>query len=174
MRASDAVAMLEGVDLASGGSTTWADLGSGDGTFTRALASRLAPGSVIHAVDHDEQALRAIPARVGDTAIRTHAADFTAHPWPFRDLDGILMANSLHYVARPAEFIRGCAPYLRSGRFVVVEYDTKRANPWVPHPLDRDALAAAFRRAGYTSIRFLGSRPSIYRRAALYSAVIEP
>jgi len=31
--------------------TTWADLGCGDGTFTRALATLLPPGGVIHAMD---------------------------------------------------------------------------------------------------------------------------
>jgi trans-aconitate methyltransferase len=39
----------------------WADLGCGDGTFTTALASLLAPDSVIHAVDKNRRALRQLP-----------------------------------------------------------------------------------------------------------------
>src|SRR5690348_3116034 len=33
------------------GPAVWADFGAGDGTFTRALAERLGPGSRIYAVD---------------------------------------------------------------------------------------------------------------------------
>jgi hypothetical protein len=33
-------------------------------------------------------------------------------------------------------------------------------------------LIALFSAAGYSTIRFLGSRPSVYRRAALYAALV--
>jgi hypothetical protein len=33
-------------------------------------------------------------------------------------------------------------------------------------------LTALFGAAGYSTIRFLGSRPSVYRRAALYAALV--
>ena len=52
------------------------------------------------------------------------------------------------------------------------EYDTERANRWVPYPIGRERLAAVFGAAGYTSIRMLGSRQSIYRRAPLYAAAV--
>jgi hypothetical protein len=57
-------------------------------------------------------------------------------------------------------------------RFIVVEYDSNRANPWVPHPINRARLAALFEAAGYSSFRLLGSRPSVYHRAPLYAAMI--
>ena len=173
MRLPDAIDMLRGGPPADRPST-WADLGCGDGTFTRALSTLLAPGSLIHAVDRDARALRGIPGQTNGTVIETHAADFTVLPWPFQELDGILMANSLHYVQAQEAFVQNAASSLSTRRFLVVEYDTTRANPWVPHPLDRHALAALFRHAGYGTIRFLASRPSLYRRAGLYSALIEP
>jgi len=54
----DAVALIrEAVPRAAG---TWADLGAGDGTFTRALARLLGLNSRIYAVDRDAQALAAL------------------------------------------------------------------------------------------------------------------
>ena len=169
----DAVAMFEGSDLAAAGPTRWADLGCGSGRFTLALAERLAPGSIIHAMDRDARALARIDTDHRNARIQTHRGDFTKQPWPFTDLDGILMANSLHYIEHRHAFIRECQPRLRrSHRFLIVEYDTDKANPWVPYPLSQNALADLFRDAGYTSFRTLGSRPSLYHRAPLYAALV--
>jgi trans-aconitate methyltransferase len=173
MQLDDAVALLaDSGRLASLGATTWADLGCGTGTFTLALAERLAAGSTIHAMDQDRAALRALPAERHDVRIVAHRGDFTRPAWPFAGLDGILMANSLHYVEHQARFIRACEPHMQSRRFLIVEYDTDAANRWVPYPLSRSALTSLFNAAGYSSIAFLGSRPSVYRRAALYGALV--
>jgi hypothetical protein len=83
------------------------------------------------------------------------------------------MANSLHYVRNQAAFIRRCESQMKPERqFVVVEYDTDEANRWVPYPVSRTTLAVLFKGAGYSSISVLSSRPSVYRRAALYAALI--
>lgn len=175
MRHRDAVAMLEPAQLDGAGPTVWADLGSGDGTFTRALAERLATGSTIHAMDRSRWALARLPAAHHGVRIEAHRGDFTIEPWPFEPLDGILMANALHYVRDQIAFIRRCDGHLRPRRrFVIVEYDTDAANRWVPYPVGRAALATCFAAAGYTSIEILGSRPSIYRAAPLYAALVAP
>jgi SAM-dependent methyltransferase len=169
----DAIEMLADSKVDALGPTTWADLGCGDGTFTLALATLLAAGSTIHAMDRDSSALRGIPSTHNDVRINTHRGDFTKRTWPFADLDGILMANSLHYVADQAAFIRACEERMTSKRrFLIVEYDTNDASRWVPNPLSQARLTAMFASAGYSSVRILGSRPSIYRRASLYAAVI--
>jgi len=166
--------MLADSGLASLGPTTWADLGCGDGTFTRALARVLASGSIIHAIDVDAVALRTIPSEHGGVRIITHRGDFVKQPWPFADLDGVLMANSLHYVENQAAFIQGCESRMKPRRrFLIVEYDTNQASRWVPYPLGQATLTALFTRAGYSSVAVLGSRSSIYRRAPLYAALIE-
>jgi methylase of polypeptide subunit release factors len=95
---SDAIEMLSDSGIETPCATTWADLGCGDGTFTLALASLLAAGSTIHAMDRDASALQNIPPEHHGVRIQTHYGDFTRQPWPFARLDGILMANSLHYV----------------------------------------------------------------------------
>jgi trans-aconitate methyltransferase len=172
MRLRDAVEMLGGSGVGALGPTVWADLGCGDGTFTLALADLLAAGSAIHAMDLDGSALRKIPSTHKDVRITTYRADFTAPAWPFDHVDGILMANSLHYVRDQAAFIRGCEARMTTRRFLIVEYDTDRANAWVPYPVSRHRLSELFAAAGYSSIRLLSSRPSVFRRAALYAALI--
>jgi trans-aconitate methyltransferase len=172
MRLRDAVNLLEdGVDAR--GPATWADLGCGNGTFTLALADLLASGSTIHAMDLDASALRRIPPAHKNVRIATHHGDFTRQNWPFGDLDGILMANSLHYVADQAGFIRACEAHMASPRaFLIVEYDTSQASRWVPYPLNQARLRVLFEGAGYRSVRVLRSRPSIFRRAPLYAAAV--
>ena len=173
MRLADAVQMLSTSALHELGRATWADLGCGDGTFTLALAEVLAPGSLIHAIDRDASALKRIPATHGNVEIKTQVGDFTRQPWPFDGLDGILMANSLHYIEDQPAFIRRCVSRMQpSGRFLIVEYDTRAANRWVPHPVGAAALVDLFEGVGYSSIRMLSSRPSLYRRAPLYAALV--
>jgi len=178
VRIRDAVEMISGGVAHFGVSApapgVWADLGCGDGTFTRALAQLLAPGGVVHAVDLDDAALANIRAERNGAAIIKHHADFTRMPWPFEGrLDGILMANSLHYVREQEGFVSEIDSRLKDdGRLIVVEYDFDRPNRWVPYPVSRRRLTALFAAAGYASPQWLGSRPSVYQRGELYAALI--
>jgi SAM-dependent methyltransferase len=173
VRLHDAIDLLTDSGVGALGPTTWADLGCGTGTFTLALADLLSPGSAIHAMDRDSRALRHIPARHKSIRITTHHGDFTRKVWPFVNLDGILLANSLHYVDDPATFIRACEPLMTvPRRFLIVEYDTDESGRWVPYPVSQVRLRLLFADAGYSSIRMLRSRPSVYRRAALYAALV--
>jgi SAM-dependent methyltransferase len=173
VRLRDAIEMLADSGVGALGPTTWADLGCGTGTFTLALADLLSPGSAIHAMDRDGRALRHIPPWHKNISITTHHGDFTHGVWPFANLDGILLANSLHYVDDQATFIRACEPRMTGRRrFVIVEYDTDESSRWVPHPVSPARLTSLFTDAGYSSIRMLCSRPSVYRRAALYAALV--
>jgi trans-aconitate methyltransferase len=174
MRQSRAVDLLAPGLTNERGPATWADLGCGRGTFTLALAHLLAPDSTIHAMDQDRAALASLPAHHKGVSIHTWRGDFLDQPWPFTDLDGLLMANSLHYVRDQAAFIDRSVPYLKPGhRFLIVEYDTDEANRWVPYPVGRAALRSLFAAAGYSSITVLGSRRSIYHRFPLYSALVQ-
>ena len=173
MDVTDAIEMLAPAGVEALGPGTWADLGCGDGVFTRALASLLARGSTIHAMDRDAAILRTLPATYGGAAIHTHRGDFTRQPWPFTGVDGILMANSLHYVAAQPAFVRACESQgMAKPRFLIVEYDTDQSSRWVPHPVGRAALGRLFAAAGYPAVRVLATRPSIYRRASLYAAAV--
>jgi SAM-dependent methyltransferase len=174
VRLRDAIEMLADSSVGALGPTTWADLGCGTGTFTVALADLLALGSVIHAMDSDAAALLKIPPAHKSVRLTTHQGDFLNQQiWPFADVDGILMANSLHYVPDQATFIRACASRMKSLRhFLIVEYDTGVANRWVPYPVTQTNLTTLFNGAGFGTIKLLRSRPSLYRRARLYAALV--
>jgi trans-aconitate methyltransferase len=174
MRHADASAMFDGAQFDTPAPSTWADLGCGDGTFTLALAERLAPGSAIHAVDRDPRAVKRVPPTAGGVRIATYVSDFT-RSWPFGSgLDGILMANSLHFVESQREFLRRCETALAvPGRLLIVEYDTDIANPWVPYPVSLALLSRLAGEAGFQGVQKLGSRPSRYHRAALYATLCE-
>ena len=103
------------------------------------------------------------------------SADFTGdlagHDLP--PLDGIVMANSLHFQADHVPVVRRVATLLRpGGRFVLVEYDADRGNPWVPHPLSFETWRRVAGDAGLTEPRLIGRVPSRFL-GAIYSAVAE-
>jgi len=145
----------------------WADLGAGEGAFTRALADLLGPEASIVAVDRDASALRGLGGN-----IETRVADFT-RPLDLHDLDGVLMANSLH-------FVRDKQPVLESvrrmitpgGRLIVVEYGADRGNPWVPYPFVYARWEKIAAQAGFRKTRLLKTVPSRWL-GSMYSAVSE-
>ena len=143
---------------------TWLELGSGNGAFTLALAEVLGPAGTIHSVDTDRGALstQAAAIRTRFPAIRLHqrAADFT-RSLGFNGMDGVLMANSLHFVKDKAPVLALARSYLRpGGAFVLVEYDADRGNLWVPHPIGYTTWLAVAPRSGFSGTRLLGRVPS--------------
>lgn len=152
----------------------WADLGSGSGAFTLALADLLGTDGVIYSVDRNERALReqklAMSAAFPDTRLHQLAADFSK-PLDLPPLDGVVAANSLHYVRdknRVLTHIRDC---LRpGGRLIVVEYNTDCGNHWVPHPFSFDTFVTLAGVNGFTGARLLATRPSRFL-GEIYAAV---
>ena len=171
---ADHVELLRPAVTVAGG--TWADIGAGSGAFTLALADLLGPGARIVAVDRDAAALRAnaeaVRARFPATDLDTLIAD-VAGPLELPALDGLVAANSLHYVPRDRQVatIRSLAEHLRPGApFIVVEYDADRGNPWVPHPFSTRAWADLATAAGLEETTVIGRVPSRFL-GAIYSAV---
>jgi hypothetical protein len=147
--------------------THWADLGCGSGLFTLALSHYLARGSTIDAIDLRPTITRQTTSN--GVVIRPHKADFTKDPLPFATPDGILMANSLHYVRDKRAFLTRIQ---HVPTILLVEYDTDRAVPrWVPYPLSYGSAAGLLSSAGWTHIQKLGTRPSAFGRAELYAAL---
>jgi len=160
-----------GVDTKGG---NWADLGAGDGAFTMALADLLGPGAHITAVDRDEGALRRLAAEVGRrfpaTQVETLVADFRK-TLPLAALDGVVMANSLHFLLDKSSVLASVKAMLRpAGRLIVVEYGSDRGNPWVPHPFTYARWEQMAAEAGFEQTRQLGAVPSRYL-GSMYSAV---
>ena len=153
---------------------TWADLGSGEGAFTLALADLLGPTGTIHSIDRDERALRVqertLRSAFPGVALTPIVADF-ATPLQLPPLDGIVMANSLHFEPDQLAVLRLVRGYLRpGGRLVLVEYDSDHGNPWVPHPLSFGSWRALAAEAGLRDTRRLASIPSRFL-GSIYSAL---
>jgi ubiquinone/menaquinone biosynthesis C-methylase UbiE len=154
-----------GVPVAAG---EWADLGSGAGAFTLALRE-LAPDALIHAVDKDASALERLRERA-DGNLRLLRADFT-RPLELANLDGIVMANSLHFVRDKLPVLALIRSYLKArGRLILVEYDADHGNPWVPFPISYESWTRIASDAGFVETRFLHRVPSRHL-GAIYSAL---
>ena len=100
-----------------GGGKTWADLGSGEGAFTLALADLLGPSGSIDTVDRDSRALqvqvRALRDAFPNVSVTPLVADFTM-PLELPPLDGIVMANSLHFERDKLAVLHLVGAYLRT------------------------------------------------------------
>jgi ubiquinone/menaquinone biosynthesis C-methylase UbiE len=157
-----------------GGGRRWLELGAGEGAFTLALADLLGSDGSITAVDRDGRALdrmRAdLAARFPGIRVESVVGDFRA-TLPPGEFDGLLAANSLHFVTDPAAVLRGAAARLvPGGRVVVVEYDADRGNPWVPHPFSAGRFREIARAAGLEESREIGREPSRFL-GAIYAAI---
>ena len=166
MNTRDAVALIHKAIPRRGG--TWADLGAGDGTFTRALVDLLEP-SRVYAVDRDAQGLSKLMrwARTEAAGVIPVLADFS-RPFDLLGfhgamLDGMLLANSLHFVRDPERVLARLVTWLRpGGRVVLVEYDRRRASRWVPYPIPAAEWPALAASAGLTTPVITASRPSAF------------
>ncbi len=143
---------------------TWADLGSGSGAFTLALAELLGTQGILYSVDTDRTALaeqeRRMRSRFPETQVHYLCADF-ARPMDLPGLDGIVMANSLHFHRKKAPIVEALRGLLKpGGRLLLVEYNTDRGNAWVPYPIAYDAWEALAGRCGFEATRKMGACPS--------------
>jgi len=130
----------------------------------------------IHSVDRDRRSLsdqaRALRAAFPDIDAHFHEAEFT-RPLDLPPLDGIVMANALHFVADQRPVVALLRTYLKpGGRFVLVEYDTDHGNRWVPYPLSYPKWENLARASGFQTTRLLASRPSRFL-GAIYAALSE-
>jgi ubiquinone/menaquinone biosynthesis C-methylase UbiE len=173
MKLNEAIRFLSD-DINVPGKTKWADLGCGTGTFTIALASLLKPSSIIYALDANPSSLRQLPAEYNGVIIEKKQGDFEKDEFFFTNLDGILMANSLHYVKDQQRFIKKIAGFLgEEACLLLVEYDTDKSNQWVPYPLSSSSAKNMFNNAGFSFVRKLHEKASAFGRANLYSMLIK-
>jgi SAM-dependent methyltransferase len=169
---ADHVNLLRPALLELGG--RWADLGAGSGAFTLALRQLIGPQAILFAVDRDRLRLgeleRAWRVRFGDAAgLHLLPADFT-RPLDLPVLDGLLMANSLHFHQDKVRLLRHVSTYLKpGGRLLLVEYNVDAGNLWVPYPCSFERFQALAAQAGFDTPRRLATHPSSFLRE-FYSA----
>lgn len=149
----------------------WADLGCGGGAFTELLAGILPRKSEVFAVDKSSQRLN---TKMGnEVSVYFQQADFEKEELDLPNLDGILMANSLHYIQDKEKLIRKLETYfLDRKQFLIVEYETQTSNPWVPFPVNFKKLKDLFHKFDYKSVEKLNTRKSVYG-GEMYAAWIQ-
>ncbi len=152
----------------------WADFGSGTGAFTLALADLIGPTGKIYSIDKDQRALKeqdkAMRASFPAIAVEYRKSDFT-RPLDLPKLDGIVMANALHFVRLKDTMLQLICSYLRpGGRFILVEYNTDRGNMWVPYPLTYRTWETLARQNGFTGTQLISTIPSRFF-GEIYSAL---
>ena len=179
MNLRDAIALIELAVPRPGGRGVWADLGAGDGTFTRALAELLGSTATIYAVDRDTRAIAALKrfATKANARVVPVEADFAVLPelpglggqW----LDGMVLANALHFVRGPERVLARIAQTVRpGGRVVLVEYDERPPSRWVPYPIPAQRLPSLAAAAGLSAPVVVATRPSAFG-GVLYAAAAD-
>lgn len=174
MNHADHVGLLrEGIPTTGG---IWADLGAGEGAFTLALAELVGPTGQLYAVDKDSSALArqaaAMKKQFPSANVTYLTADFT-QPLILPLLDGIVMANALHFVpyAKQSTLLQRLKIHLQpKGRFLLVEYNADQGNTWVPYPLSYASWEKLAAECGFEEIHQLKVVPSRFL-GAMYSAI---
>lgn len=166
MNHHDHVNLLRGGIAQPGG--IWADFGSGSGAFTLALRELVGADAQIFSIDRDSARLReqerAFARMFPASNVRYLRADFT-HDLDLAPLDGIVMANALHFFKNKMEVLKHVRECLRPGGvLILVEYNVDQGNIWVPHPLSFETFRALAPRAGFDEPALLATVPSRFLR----------
>lgn len=153
---------------------TWADFGSGEGAFTLALRDILGPAGEIWSIDKNRGRLdrqrEQFKASFPDSNVHFIQADMS-YPMKLPGLDGIIMANSLHFFRDKRIVLRQALEYLNDGgRLILVEYNVDTGNTWVPHPLSFGTFRALAPEVGFSEPQLLATVPSRFLHE-IYSAL---
>ena len=172
MNHDDHVDLLHPADLGTG---VYADFGAGDGAFTFALRELVGIDSTIYAVDSDRASLRDLESNYRTCFNTTRNLillkdDFTLD-LSLPPLDGIVMANSLHFFKDKEKILRHVHGYLKpKGALLLVEYNVDVGNMWVPYPVSFNVCRVLVKRAGYTEPKLLAKKSSSFL-SEFYSVV---
>lgn len=146
----------------------WLDIGAGTGVFTEVLFEVLSDGKVF-ALDKSPHALWRLqaPAHLDFEIIDQ---DFN-RPFALPMMDGMVMANALHYAPAPEAVLRQLLAFLKPGSpFILVEYDLTQPNtPWIPYPVARQKFEALAPGVGLSFPQLIGRKPSVYGPQDLYA-----
>lgn len=148
----------------------WCDRGCGEGLFTLALATLLAPGSTIYAVDQSQSALANIPNEHEGVSIRKIHGNLNSYSLQLPGADGILIANALHFIPEQENLLRRLRDV--SKRFLIVEYERSQSSRWGPYPVTFGALRNLCQAVGLESVTQIGFRKSRFG-GTMYSALAE-
>jgi arsenite methyltransferase len=145
-RVVDALHLAAGQDVA--------DLGSGSGLFTRALARAVAPNGTAYAVDIDPALLKIVDSLAARSSVKNiktilAAPDDPKLPGP---VDLVFICDTFHHLPDKATYAKALVRYVKpSGRVAVIDF----TNEWpggheqmryTPEELEQWMTAAGFTR----------------------------
>lgn len=175
MNHNDHVNLIKPAFLDANPTTSFADLGAGSGAFTLALREVTGSSSSIYAVDKDKSALRELEnsfaSRFNSTSnlIMIHA-DFSKS-LNLPPLDGILMANSLHFFKDKIKVLKHIKTFLKpNGKLIMIEYNVDKGNLWVPYPFSFSTFESMCKESGFDSPKLLATHSSSFLNG-FYSAL---
>lgn len=166
----DEACVLIGDAVARG--EAWAELGAGRGTFTRALGELVGEGGGVWASDRNPAAVRALRSLElpGGARLEVARLDFTGS-LVLPPVDGVLMANALHFASDAEAVLRRVADLLPpAGKLLLVEYDREHGNPWLPFPVPLHRFRELAEAVGFGRPEEIGRRPSRYQ-GEMYAAL---
>src|SRR5258706_150252 len=169
---NDHVNLLRPANLGQG---SYADFGAGSGAFTLALRELVGLDSTIYAVDKDRSALNELDSahhtRFNSTRnLLLLPSDFS-RSLDLPPLDGIVMANSLHFFKDKEKILRHVRGFLNAnGALLIDGYNVDSGTMWVPYPLTFETYAKLTLRVGFSEPRLLAKTPSRFLKE-FYSAV---
>jgi SAM-dependent methyltransferase len=129
----------------------------------------LGPDGRVYAVDRDARAVESLrrSAAKGASPIVPVLGDLTrTFELPGLEgasLDGMLIANTLHFLRDADAVLARLAAWVRpGGRVVLIEYDRRAASRWVPYPIPITRLPTLARAAGLSTPVLTATRPSAF------------
>lgn len=152
MTLDEAETLIRNERIMTHNSQKWADLGCGNGLFTRALLNLLPDKSIVYAIDKKSFAF-------SNQNIHFSHLDFEKEFLSLPPLNGLMMANSLHFIKNKLPLLQKLKMYLKpGGAFLLIEYNTEKGNRWVPYPLSFSSAITLFKQAGFTFIEKINER----------------
>lgn len=161
MTLADAKKLIAKFKITGTAPQRWADLGCGSGLFSMAIASMLPNESDMLCIDLIDQKVPSLSGR--DVTLQFKKGNFIDFDLGLDQYDGILMANSLHFVSeKSALFIKLCSALKKQGSLVIIEYEREDPNEWVPYPVAFETLRVLLNHHGMAKVTKLSERKSAF------------
>lgn len=175
MNHNDHVNLIKPAFLDETPNASLADFGAGSGSFTLALREVTDSTATIYAIDKDQSSLRELEksfsAKFRSTSnLITIQSDFSK-PLSLPPLDGILMANSLHFFKDKIKVLKHIKSFLKpNGKLIMVEYNVDKGNTWVPYPFSFSTFESMCKESGFDAPTLLAIHSSGFLNG-FYSAM---